>query len=94
MRKQSGGKGDRKRDQEKNARKKRALAHTRANLKFSVCVGHSAAVLNGLEHNRKRWLQSYPRVCFAGVLCIDRFLQLCSGLEHNHQKVAADRSLL
>lgn len=26
--------------------------------------------------------------------CIDRFLQLCFGLKHNHQKVAADRSLL
>jgi hypothetical protein len=30
--------------------KNRALAHARANLKFSVCVGHSAAVLTSLEH--------------------------------------------
>jgi hypothetical protein len=60
------------------------------NLKFSVCVGHSATVLTVLEHHRKRWLKSHPRVCFAGVLCIDSFLQLCSGLEHNHQEVAAD----
>ncbi len=24
-------------------------------------------VLTGLEHNRGRWLQGQPRVCFAGV---------------------------
>jgi hypothetical protein len=40
------------------------------------CVGHSAAVLTGLENNHKRWLP----VTRAFVLPT----QLCFGLEHNH----------
>jgi hypothetical protein len=47
------------------------------------CVGHSAAVLTGLEHNHKMWLS----VTCAFVLptsCNDRFLHLFSGLKNNH----------
>jgi len=52
------------------------------------CVGHSAVVLTGLEHNHKRWL-SVTRVFVLPTSCNDRFLQLCSGLKHN-QPLTAD----
>jgi hypothetical protein len=47
-----------------------------------ICVGHSAAVLTGLEHNHKRWL-SVTRAIVLQTSCNDRFLQLCFGLKHN-----------
>jgi hypothetical protein len=47
-----------------------------------ICVGHSAAVLTGLEHNHKRWL-SVTRAFVLPTSCNDRLLQLCFGLKHN-----------
>ena len=47
-----------------------------------ICVGHSAAVLTGLEHNHKRWL-SVTSGYVLPTSCNDRFLQLCFGLKHN-----------
>ncbi len=47
-----------------------------------ICVGHSAAVLTGLEHNHKRWL-SVTRTDVLPTSCNDRFLQLWFGLKHN-----------
>ncbi len=51
------------------------------------CVGHSAAVLTGLEHNHKRWL-SVTRAFVLPTSCNDRFLQLCCGLKHNQPLTA------
>ena len=47
------------------------------------CVGHSAAVLTGLEHNHIRWRPVTSAIVLP-TSCNACFLQLCSGLEQNH----------